>query len=328
MISVIIPSHNSEKTIAKTLESILNQDYKGKYEVIIVDKSTDRTPKIVSNFSKKSKSVKLIRQKSRGISAARNLGVKNANGDTVVFIDSDCIAPKNWLTNLLKPLSDKTVAAVAGTYKTKNKESMIARFAGYEIEQRHKKMKNLEKIDWAGTFNCAYRKNIFLKLGGFNTKLIQSEDGELSYRASEKGYKIIFNSRAYVYHYHPDSIIKFLKQKFWHAYWRIFAYKKHKNKILGDSYTSSSLLAQEALIGITSLLLFLGLLRIIPLLYGVIFLFISFLLTIPLSFKIFVKDKAVGLISPFIIILRDFIMGLGIVYGLVSVGSEFISRFK
>lgn len=312
MISVIVPSHNSEKTISKTIKSLLNQDYKGKYEIIVVDKSTDKTPVIVSKFP-----VKLIKQKSKGVSAARNLGVKKAKGKIVAFIDSDCIAPKNWLTNLLKPFSDKSVVAVSGTYKTKNKESLIARFVGYEIEQRHERMKNLETIDFVGGFNCAYKKNIFLKFSGFDTTFAQSEDGELSYRVSKAGNKIRFNPSAYVYHYHPETLIKFLKQRFWHAYWRVLVYRKHKDKMLGDSYTSRSIFIEKALIGITSLLLFLGLLNFIPLLYGLIFFLFSFLLAISSSYKIFVKDKTVGIISPFIMILRDFIMDLGIVYGLI-----------
>lgn len=318
MISIIVPSHNSEKTIEGLIRSLLNQDYKGKYEIIVVDSSTDKTPEIISKFP-----VKLIRQKPKGPGAARNLGVKNAKGEIIAFIDADCIAPKNWLKNLLNPFSGKDVMVVSGTYRTKNRESLMARFAGYEIEQRHERMKNLETIDWVGSFNCAYRKNIFLNFGGFNSKFIQSEDGELSYRISEAGHKIKFNPSAFVYHYHPDSLIKFLKQKFWHAFWRVLVYKKHKNKMLGDSYTSKSLFVEELFIGITALLLFLGLIKIIPLYYGILFLSIFFLSTLPLSSKIFPKDKAVGILSPFIIFLRDFVTGLGIVCGLIASFKKF-----
>lgn len=318
LISIIVPSHNSEKTIEKNIKSLLKQDYKGKYEIIVVDKSTDRTPEIVSKFSKISKSVKLIKQKSKGISAARNLGVKKSKGEIVAFVDSDCIAPKNWLKNLLKPFSDKTIVAVSGTYRVKNKESIIARFAQYEIEQRHKRMERFDEINFVGGFNCAYRKNIFLKFGGFDVNLVQSEDGELSYKVSKAGHKIKFNPSAYVYHYHPDSLPKFLRQKFWHAYWRVFAYKKHKDRMFGDSYTSKYLFTEQALIGIISLLLFLTLFNIIHLFYSMVFLSLYLLLILPLFFRIFVKDKTVGILSPFIIILRDFITGLGIVFGLIS----------
>jgi hypothetical protein len=87
--------------------------------------------------------------------------------------------------------------------------------------------------------------------------------------------------------------------------------------MLGDSYTSKQNFIEKALIGITSLLLLLGLLNFVPLLYGSVLLLVSFLLTIPSSYKIFIKDKKVGIMAPFIIILRDFIMDIGIVFGLV-----------
>jgi len=312
LISIIVPSYNSEKTIEKNIKSLLKQDYKGKYEIIVVDKSTDKTPEIVSKFP-----VKLIKQKSKGVSAARNLGVKRAKGKIVAFIDSDCIAPKDWLTNLLKTLSDKNVVAVSGTYKTKNKESIIAKFAGYEIEQRHERMKNLETIDFVGGFNCAYKKDVFLKTGGFNTRFAQSEDGEFSYRVSKKG-KIKFNSSAYVYHYHPETLIKFLKQRFWHAYWRTLVYRKHKDKMRGDAYTPKSVFIGKALIALISLLLVFSFFDVKTLYIALISLLIYILVTIPLSCKIFVKDKTVGLLSLLIMIPRDFFMFLGIIYGLIK----------
>lgn len=313
MISIIVPSYNSEKTIEDLLLSLLNQTYKGEYEIIVVDSSNDRTPEIVSKFP-----VKLLRSEPKGPGAARNLGVKHAKGDIIVFIDSDCVAPKDWLENLLKPLSDKEVVGVGGTYKVKNKDSLIARFAQYEIEDRHKKMEKMESIDFVGTYNCAYRKKVFLEVGGFDTKFLQSEDGELSYKISEAGYKIKFNPSAFVYHYHPDTLFKFLKQKFWHAYWRTIVYRKHKSKLFGDAYTSRSLFFEEFVMGLTIFIAFLTILNLIPIFYFFISITFLLILTLPFSFRIFRKDKFLGLIAPVLILLRDFVMGLGIVYGLLS----------
>jgi len=322
MISVIVPSRNSEKTIGKTIKSLLNQDYKGKYEIIVVDKSTDKTPEIVSRFP-----VKLIKQKSKGVSAARNLGVKKAKGKIVAFIDSDCIAPKNWLTNLLKLFSDKTVVAVGGTYKTKNIENDYAKATGILIKQRHERMKTLETIDFVGGFSCAYRKNVFLKSGGFDTSFAQSEDGELSYRISKKG-KIKFNSSAYVYHYHPDTLKKFAKQAFWHAYWRILVYKKHKDKMRGDAYTPFRTVSGKALTGFIFLLFVLGLFHTLifhdyKTFRNILFIdFFVFLFTLGVAYltirsyrKIRCRDK-VKIAS--LMVFRDFVMFLGIIFGLVK----------
>lgn len=252
MISVIIPSHNSEKTIENNIKSVLNQDYKKRYEILVVDSSSDSTPEIVSKHP-----VKIIRQKPKGPAAARNLGVKKAKGEIVVFIDSDCIAPKNWLKNLSKPFFNKEIAVVAGGYRVKNKESLVARFTDYEINERHEKMSRMERIDFVGSFNCAYRKKIFQKFGGFDTKFIQAEDADLSFRVSEKN-KIVFQPSAYVYHYHPNTLKKYLKQKFWRGYWKIFLSSKHKKKRLISAYTSVTLSFQMLFTSLFVFFLFLG----------------------------------------------------------------------
>ena len=79
MISVIVPSFNSEKTIGKTIQSILEQKTKKEFELIIVDDATtDNTVKEIKKFNE----VKLIQQKqNKGPAVARNLGAKNAKGE-------------------------------------------------------------------------------------------------------------------------------------------------------------------------------------------------------------------------------------------------------
>jgi len=314
MISIIVPSYNSEKTIEKNIKSLLNQKYKGKYEIIFVDSSTDETPQIVSNFP-----VKLVKQKHLGPAAARNLGVKKAKGKIIAFIDSDCIAPKNWLKNLLKPLSDKNVVAVAGTYKTKNKKSMIARFTGYEIEQRHEKMSRLDSINFVGTYNCAYRKKIFLKFGGFNVKFIQAEDPELSFRVAESGYKIKFQPSAYVYHYHPDSLIKYLKQKFSRSIWKVSLYSKHKKRFLEDTYTPRTLSYQLLFTGLLLLTFFLGLFFKDFLFLAVVSFFLIYIFNFSLLKFLWRKEKKIIFPASLIILLRNLVALGGIVFGILNV---------
>ena len=89
-ISIIVPMHNSEKTIEKCITSVLAQEY-GNYELMLIDDgSTDATVRICkktlkSNFDK----VKLITLENRGVSNARNLGLSKANGEYCIFVDSE-----------------------------------------------------------------------------------------------------------------------------------------------------------------------------------------------------------------------------------------------
>jgi cellulose synthase/poly-beta-1,6-N-acetylglucosamine synthase-like glycosyltransferase len=317
MISIIIPAYNAEKIITYTIKSLLNQDYpKNKYEIIVVDDgSIDNTKQVIKNF----KNVKLLEQTHKGPAAARNLGVKHAKGNIVLFTDSDCIPDKNWIKNMVEPFKNPEIVGVSGTYKTLNKESLIARFVGYEIEQRHERMKKEKHIDFIGTFSAGYRKNIFFKFGGFDTRFKTSsgEDPELSFKISKAGLKMIFQPNAFVYHRHPDTLLKLLKQKFFRGYWRIPLYIKHKEKTFRHGYTPKSLYVEIGLLGLSIILILLGSLKIIPAIYGIILLLFTIVLTFPFSLRVFKKDKKVGLLSPPIIILRNLATCLGIIFGAI-----------
>jgi glycosyltransferase involved in cell wall biosynthesis len=241
--SIIIPAYNSEKTIADCIKALKNQDYeKGSYEIIVVDDgSTDNTAKIAKELG-----AKVVIQKNSGPAKARNNGAKIAKGKILLFTDSDCIAESNWLKEMLKPFSDKKVAGVQGAYKTKQ-ESLVAIFVQYEIEERYKKMMaSKDKLDWIGSYSAAYRKEDFFSAGGFDESFPKAsgEDPELSFKISKKGRKLVFNPKAIVYHYHPESIIKYFWIKFYRAFYRVKLYYKHPDKIISDSYTTDSIKVQ------------------------------------------------------------------------------------
>jgi len=315
-VSVIVPAYNAEKTIELCINSLLNQNYpKNKYEIIIIDDgSKDKTKNIIKNFKK----IRLIERSHKGPSVARNSGAKRSKNEYILFIDSDCIAPKNWIKNIIKPFEDKDVIAVSGTYKTKNKDKLIARFVGYEIEERHKKLNR--EIDFVSTFSAAYRRKIYLKVGGLDEKFTRAsaDDTSLSFKLDRLGKKMIFEPKAYVYHHHPDNLKIYLRKKFWMGYWRVFLYKDFKEKFMRHSYTPRSVYLRIALSGLVFLGFFLTLFRIISPLLTSSLLLILFFSTLPFSTKIFQKDKVVGLISPIIIVLRDFVSGCGILFGLLN----------
>lgn len=328
MISVVIPAYNAERTIGDCLLALLSQNYpKNKYEIIVVDDcSKDETVSVVEKFRK----VKLIRQKHSGPAAARNLGVKRAKGDIVLFTDSDCVPDKNWIKNMVKPFEDQQVVGVSGTYRTLNKDRLVARFAGYEIEERHEKLKQKQNIDFIGTFSAGYRKKIFLKFGGFDESfpIASGEVPELSFKINEAGLKMAFQPKAIVYHRHPDTLYKFLKQKFWRGYWRIPLYRKHTGKLFRHSYTPKFLYAEISLLGLACSITFLGLMTMTPIFFGISLFILAFILTLPFSFKIFKKDKATGLLSPLIIILRNFATGMGICYGIANLINRNLIKAK
>ena len=101
-ISVIIPVYNTDKYIKYCIESILTQTIKN-YELILIDDgSIDERGKICDEYSKRYSNVSFFQQKNKGVSAARNLGIKKATGEYIVFVDSDDRVEPNYLEILLK----------------------------------------------------------------------------------------------------------------------------------------------------------------------------------------------------------------------------------
>jgi cellulose synthase/poly-beta-1,6-N-acetylglucosamine synthase-like glycosyltransferase len=314
-VSVIIPAYNTEKTISKTLQAVLSQDFpKNQFEVLVVDDgSTDNTKKIVSKF----KRVKLISIRHSGPAKARNTGAKLAKGEIIVFTDSDCIPKKNWLKSLVLPFKDKDIVCVAGSYATLNKNKLIARFIGFEIEYRHQKMKKFKTIDFVGSYNCAYKKFIFKKFHGFDESFIvaSGEDTELSYRIKDAGYKVIFKPKAMVFHPHPDNLLTYIKQKYNRAFWKVLLYKKHPKKMFGDRYTPRTLFPQILLSGLGILSLILSVFSaIFVYLFGLLII-LSLLLDVEFYTFLWKKDKSLFFLSPLIIFLRNCFSLVAIFHG-------------
>jgi glycosyltransferase involved in cell wall biosynthesis len=109
-VSVVIPTHNDETTIAETLASVFAQRFDGKFEVIVVnDGSTDGTRAVLETFGKR---IRVIDQKNTGVAVARNAGIAAAAGEYIALLDAD----DTWTVEMLAktvPLLDKNPASVA-----------------------------------------------------------------------------------------------------------------------------------------------------------------------------------------------------------------------
>lgn len=94
-VSVVIPTYNRAKYICEAIDSVLAQTYKDHEIIVIDDGSTDNTKELLNKYETK---IKYIYQENKGISAARNAGIKVAKGEYIAFLDSDDL----WLSEKLK----------------------------------------------------------------------------------------------------------------------------------------------------------------------------------------------------------------------------------
>lgn len=93
MISVIIPVYNVENYLPKCIESILSQSYQDFEAIFVIDGSPDKCYKICQSYAEKDSRIRIINKENEGVSKARNVGIQEAKGDWIVFIDSD-----DWVT--------------------------------------------------------------------------------------------------------------------------------------------------------------------------------------------------------------------------------------
>jgi rhamnosyltransferase len=213
-VSIIILTKNEEKFIEETLNSIYTQEIDCDFEVIVIDSgSQDKTLEIVQRYP-----VKLIQipSKAFGHGKTRNLGISNAQGDYIVFLNGDATPQnKKWLIFLINSLSVNSTAGVYSriyprpncnplderdilndSYLFDGREKYIKSFSEYYKMTPERKRKFIA----FHTVSCAIKRDLLLK--NMFADIEFGEDLEWSKRMLEKGFKIIYESNSEVIHSH------------------------------------------------------------------------------------------------------------------------------
>lgn len=170
-ISVVVPALNEEKYLSGCLKSLANQSYHSAHEVIVVDGgSSDGTVEVAKRFTDR-----IVAAAKRPVGVARNEGAKAANGDIVAFIDADTIASRHWLTAIEQRMRDRSVIGVTGP--TLPSDGTTLDSVTYRLWTIYLQRVLLSVgMPHVIGFNCAYRKNAFLQVGGFDERNVTSED--------------------------------------------------------------------------------------------------------------------------------------------------------
>jgi lipopolysaccharide/colanic/teichoic acid biosynthesis glycosyltransferase/glycosyltransferase involved in cell wall biosynthesis len=316
-ITVIIPAYNSQETISSCLKALEIQTIEREmYEIIVVDDgSIDNTSEIIETYP----DVRLIVIPHGGPSIARNTGAKAALGELIAFTDADCEPVPEWLEEITSPFTDKKIVGVKGAYRTKQKK-LVSRFVQLEYQSKYKRMAHMRYIDFIDTYSAAYRRDVFLANGGFDTSFTvpSVEDQELSFRLAQKGYLLVFSPKAVVFHRHDRTVREYWKRKFGIGYWKAFLLRWLPQKTFSDSHTPLSQHLQIAFLGIALLSLvisfFLG--WFIWVAVGLLGLFFA----VGFSFWLDVirEDPLIGLIYPGLILLRATALGMGLTVGFLA----------
>lgn len=216
-VSVIVPAYNAEKTVEKALQSLIDQTFKDIEIIIIDDGSKDKTRGIISSFAAKDNRIKLIlKDVNEGLSAARNSGIKIANGDYIGYLDSDDWCEKDMFEKLYNGANDADVV-VSGFYHDSLADdgSLVVQTEDRMTESASTSDKK-EIVKWAAkldsmrifafTWNKLYKREFLEKTGIIFEQQTLIEDYMYNCKIWESVGKLSVVEGAY-YHY-----IKFSKE--------------------------------------------------------------------------------------------------------------------
>ena len=209
-VSIVISNFNGEKLLKKNLPYVLkttkHKANKIREIIIVDDASEDDSVKLIK---RKFPEVKLFKHKvNRGFSAVVNTGARSASGKYIALINNDVTPEIDFLEHTLPHFKKKNVFAVSfhevgyGWAKGKFEDGFVGFEPGKEGDGVHESF-------WVSGGSRIFRRDVWMKLGGMDEELLSPfywEDIDLSYRAAKRGYKLLWEPKAKVYHKHETTM--------------------------------------------------------------------------------------------------------------------------
>lgn len=225
-VSVIIPIYNGEADLPDLLRCLVAQTYpRDRVEYWLVDNNSgDRTAELIRAAVAEWQPQGLMlhygsEPQIQSSYAARNTGIKAAQGEILAFTDADCRPLANWLTDLIPPFQDEAVGIVAGEVVALPGSSLLEDYA-----ERHETLSQKHTLanaflPYGQTANLAIRRTALEKAGLFRPYLTTGGDADLCWRIQQSGtWQIRFVETAAVQHRHRTSLKELRKQ--WQRYGR------------------------------------------------------------------------------------------------------------
>jgi len=219
IVSYIIITCNSGKTLRQTLDSIQQQTTPK--EVIVVDtESDDDTLSIAKTFK-----VKIIKDTSGNLATVRNLGLDNSIGKYIAFVDSDAILFPKWDRRMVALLKEDNVAGVGCNWRSTG-DSFVEN-AQDNIVMRHHKIIDTNSL---ATMNVMYDRK---RIGDtrFDERFSRaSEDVDFNFQLRAKGYRLLFDADKFIRHHNPRTLWGLMKKYYNYGKWFIPPYEKHRQE--------------------------------------------------------------------------------------------------
>jgi GT2 family glycosyltransferase len=209
-VSVVVCTHNGQSTLTECLTRLTTLKYPD-FEVIVVsDGSSDASAEIA-----KAHGVRLVETEHRGLSHARNVGIANASGEIVAFLDDDAYPDHDWLYYIAASLRANGHAGVGGPNIAPDDDGLVAEcVAAAPGGPIHVLISDREAEHVPGC-NMAFRKSALEEIGGFDERFrVAGDDVDVCWRLQESGRTLGFSAGAVVMHRRRDSVGRYLRQQY------------------------------------------------------------------------------------------------------------------
>ena len=246
-VSVIIPAHDEEKVIVPTIASLLAQRYAGQLEVVVVDDgSSDATAEVCEHAYRGHPQISVFRKPNGGKASALNYGIERARHEIVIGLDADTVFDVDTVSELLQPLADPRVGAVAGNAKVGNRINLVTRWQALEYVTSQ----NLDRRAFS-LLDCitvvpgavgAWRRALVLEVGGFNDDTL-AEDQDLTLSLRRAGYTVAYADGAIAYTEAPDTMRGLARQRFRWSFGTLQCAWKHRDVFFRRRYGSLGFIA-------------------------------------------------------------------------------------
>lgn len=331
--SIIIAIYNRKNEAEELLASLENIDFpRDEFEVIFSDDGSEDGLKGYLETYRQNSDLQLvyIQQENKGPGEARNHGMEKARGQYFIFVDSDCILPPQWLSEVDKGIQKNKLDCFGGPDTAHKSFTPVQKAINYSLTSfigtggTRTGKANVQKRYYPRSYNMGISRRVYVKVGGMGG-LRHGQDMEYSARIYRAGFKVGVIEKAFVYHKRRTGLRKFFKQVFNWGVTRINLGKKDENMLKPIHYLPS-LIVLGTILGIALPFVF-------PVLYFIWALMLGGLSAIALlafiqSLMQF-KSISTSFLSIITLFIQVYAYGLGFISGKIQAvrGNETVHGF-